>query len=68
MHGAIMQKTWEIVGSYGTWSMTIVHLPGDPNRVVPIPAGRAFEVERFEVLGQHFLDLINLEELLMATD
>jgi hypothetical protein len=56
-----MQHTWHFAGAYANWSMTVTVSAPDHLDAADIAA---FPLQRFDNLGRHFHDAVNLYESL----
>lgn len=56
-----MQHTWHFAGAYANWTMTVTVAPPDHLDAADLSA---FPVRRFDSLGRHFHDAVNLYECL----
>ncbi len=56
-----MHHTWHFAGAYANWTMTITVTPPDH---LDAPDVSTFPVQRFDNLGRHFYDAVNLYESL----
>lgn len=56
-----MHHTWHFAGAYANWSMTVTVAAPDHLDAADLSA---FPVRRFDNLGRHFHDAVNLYESL----
>jgi len=64
-----MEKTWQINGVYGNWSMTLrLEDDAETDRTGALPAEKRWPGSSFERMGQEFLDMVNLREHVLAAE
>lgn len=60
-----MHHTWHFSGAYANWAMTITVAPPDHLDMADLSA---FPLQRFDTLGRHFCDAVNLYESLRCQE